>query len=231
MNSYIIKKITSTGLFILLFLLTWPVASYAQQDSLGKYSKIMFGVSANAYKGDLGKPYHQWAAAYHISFLPNDQKRLHGGIHASLGAVVGQEVPANTFDPENIVATNYFFRSDFLSMHYALQYNLVLSKSLTVYLSQGLGFMRFVPKDEYGRKLQDALSTRAANETYTNIAAILPTQAGIAYYFSNQFGFGFKAGWLNTTTDYIDNISFLGRERGSDNIIQYQVIFHVPANF
>lgn len=224
-----IKKITNAGLFILLLAL--PVMSYAQQDSLNKHSKIIFGVSANAYKGDLGKAYHQWTAAYHISFLPNYQKWLHGGLHASWGSVAGQEVPTNTFDAENAVATNEFFSTNFLSIHYALQYNLILSKSFMVYLSQGLGFMRFMPQDEFGNKLQDALSTRAANETYTNIAAILPTQIGVAYYFPNQFGLGLKAGWLNTTTDYIDNISLLGRKKGSDNIIQYHLMFHVPANF
>lgn len=229
MDHRVIKRILSISLLALLGGLS--TALPAQTVKQEKRSGINFGVSATAYKGDLGKPYQAWTPAYHVSFLPNDAKRLHGSIHFSWGSISGQEVPPNIFDAETPVAINFFFRSNFTAIHYALQYNLIRNPSWKVYISQGLGFMRFVPRNEAGIKLQDMPATRAVGESYTSVAAFLPTQLGATYYFSNQFGVGVKAGWLHTTTDYIDNISLLGSRRGNDRVLQYQFMLHVPANF
>lgn len=223
------KKVCKKGLLALFFAL--PLLTSAQQDSLTSNSKIAVGVSRNAYRGDLGDPYDKWTAAFHVSFLFNYQRRLHGGLHTGLGTITGQMIPSNTFDPTNIPAFNEFFRSNFISIHYALQYDIIRTERLIVYLSQGLGLLRFMPKDQFYKNLQDQPGTRASNEAYGNVAAVLPTQLGIDYYFTNRFGIGIKAGWLNTTTDYLDNVSLLGQRQGNDNILQYQFLFYIPARF
>lgn len=216
---------------ILCLLGIFPIAAWAQQDNLVWNAKIAVGASANAYRGDLGDAYDQWAAACHVSFLMNHQNRLHGGLHGSLGTITGEAFSSNTLDLDMTYTPNTFFRTKFLSVHYTLQYDIIRRKFLTVYISQGLGLMRFMPQDQFNQPLQNQQNTRASNETYSNVTAILPTQLGIDYYFPNRFGVGLKAGWLNTTTDYLDNTSQLGSRQGSDNVLQFQFLLLVPASF
>ncbi len=203
---------------------------WAQQDGQVRNAKIAVGVSANAYRGDLGNAYDQWAAACHVSFLMNHQNRLHGGLHGSLGTITGEALSHNTLDLDMTYTPNTFFRTNFVSIHYTLQYDIIRREFLKVYISLGLGLMRFMPHDQFDQPLQDQQHTRASNETYTNVAAMLPTQFGVDYYFPNRFGVGLKAGWLNTTTDYLDNTSQLGARQGNDNVLQWQFLFYIPAS-
>lgn len=198
-------------------------------DRLGT-ARIAVGISANAYRGDLGQPYDKWTAAVQGSLLFSHQRRLHGGIHLGIGNLTGQTTEQQTFNPD-VNTPNRFFKSRFVSVHYALEYDIVQRPNVIVYLSQGLGLIRFSPRDQFNRSLQDDLSTRAANENFGNVAALLPTHLGATYLFPNRFGLGAKVGYYNLLTDYIDNVSQLGSDRGNDNAMQVQFLFIVPASF
>ncbi len=216
--------------WLLLSLLGLVFTANAQTtDTLGN-AKIAIGVSTNAYRGDLGQPYDKWTLAFQGSLLFNHQRRLHGGVHLAYGTLNGQAQGERVFDPE-VNTANRFFKTNFLSVHYGLEYDIIRHKNLVVYLSQGLGFVRFSPKDQFDQNLQDDLSTRAPNETYGNIAVMLPTQLGINYFFPNRFGVGSKVGFSNFLTDYIDNISQLSSDSGNDNVLHVQFLFFVPVAF
>jgi len=214
---------------ILLLVITLSVARGQAVDSVGN-AKIVIGISTNAYRGDLGQPYDKWTLAFQGSLLFNHQRRLHGGIHASYGTLTGQAQGERVYDPDENTP-NRFFKTTFFSVHYALEYDIVRRENIVVYLSQGLGFVRFSPKDQFDRNLQDDLSTRAPNETYGNVAAMLPTQIGATYFFPNRFGIGTKVGFANYLTDYIDNVSQLGDVSGNDNALHVQFLFFIPASF
>ncbi|MEM9674873.1 MAG: hypothetical protein AAF992_19925 [Bacteroidota bacterium] len=205
------------------------VARGQEVDSVGN-AKIAIGISTNAYRGDLGQPYDKWTLAFQGSLLFNHQRRLHGGIHASYGTLTGQAQGERVFDPDEN-NPNRFFKTTIFSVHYALEYDLVRRENIVVYLSQGLGFARFSPNDQFNRNLLDNLSTRAPNETYGNVAAMLPTQVGATYFFPNRFGIGTKVGFANYLTDYIDNVSQLGNVSGNDNAFHVQFLFFIPATF
>ncbi|WKN40604.1 hypothetical protein [Tunicatimonas pelagia] len=205
------------------------VAKAQTTDTLGN-AKIAIGISTNAYRGDLGQAYDKWTLAFQGSLLFNHQRRLHGGVHASYGTLTGQAQGARLFELE-VNTANRFFKTTFFSMHYALEYDLLRRENIIVYLSQGLGFIRFSPENQFGESLQNDLSTRAPNETYGNVAAILPTQLGINYFFANRFGIGSKVGFANYLTDYIDNVSQLGSNSGNDNALHIQFLFLIPAAF
>jgi hypothetical protein len=215
-------------LLFFLMMMCGAMPLQAQQDDTDSRGRFSLGFSRNAYRGDLGDSYGAGRAAFHLSYQFAHQKRLHGGLHLGAGSLSGQEVRIATPGPEDILLANRFFQTSFFSFHYALQYDIFRYRGLLLYASQGIGLMRFVPKDEFGADLQDQLSTRAENESYGNATAILPTQIGIEYIFDNHFGFGLQAGWFNTTTDYLDNISRLGNREGGDNVWQWHFRFHIP---
>ena len=212
-------------LFIFLFI---AMPGYSQQDSLGIEPKLSVGLSYNTYRGDLGEGYQSGGLALQLSYIFGHEKRLHGGIHAAVGSFSGYELRSEPLDFTTEVFPNNYFKANFISVHYSLQYDIFRRANWLVYIRQGLGIMRFVPRDEQGNSLTDALETRADNESYGNATAILPTQAGVDYYLPNRLGLGLKLGWLNTTTDYLDNISLLGRRSGNDNIFQLILQLHLP---
>lgn len=100
-----------------------------------------------------------------------------------------------------------------------------------IYISQGLGLIRYEPKDENNEPLQKKFDTRASNETYNNVSLMLPTQAGINYILKNGYGVGLQAGWLNPQTDYIDNISQWGNRQKNDNTFLVRFAFMVPLTY
>ena len=94
---------------------------------------------------------------------------------------------------------NTFFRSSLISLHYDLRYNFIRKERLKAYVSLGFGLVRFNPKDQEDNSLQDLLDTRADNETYGNITAMLPLQAGAMYFLDNGFGASFQMGLYEYT--------------------------------
>ena len=198
-------------------------------DSLSN-AKIAIGFSTNAYRGDLGQPYDKWTLAFQGSWLFNHQGRLHGGIHLSYGSLTGQARDERAFDSDENTP-NRFFKTTFLTAHYALTYDIIHRENLVFYFSQGLGFVRFTPKNQFNQSLVDNLSTRAPNEMYGRVAAVLPTHVGVNYFFPNRFGVGTKVGFFNFLTDYLDNVSQLGSDSGNDNALQFQFLFFLPVAF
>ncbi|MCZ6900504.1 MAG: hypothetical protein O7F74_09725, partial [Bacteroidetes bacterium] len=46
----------------------------------------------------------------------------------------------------------------------------------------------------------------------------------------NGFGFGLQTGYLNTTTDFLDNISQWGNKKGNDNVLVTKFSFVISLN-
>nr|WKN39388.1 hypothetical protein K4G66_11870 [Tunicatimonas sp. TK19036] len=220
------SKLWLTGVWLIGVI---SIAAGQTVDSVSN-TKVAVGISTNAYRGDLGQPYDKWTMAVHGSLLFNHQRRLHGGIHLSIGSLTGQANNQKVFNPDTNTPNRYF-KSTFFSAHYALAYDIVQRTNFVLYVSQGLGFIRFIPHDQFNRRWQDNFSTRAANETYGNVAAMLPTHIGATYFFPNRFGIGTKVGFYNLLTDYMDNVSQLGSDSGNDNAMQVQFLFFIPATF
>jgi len=187
---------------------------------------IHTGISLNSYKGDLSQ-YDGYSAAFHAGIQFNKKKRLNGGFKLGFGSVTGEN---RNFSVENQAdkAPNKFFKTTFFYLNYDLHVNLIKKDRYVVYLSQGFGFIRFTPKNQFDENLVDQPETRADNETYRNSAVMLPTKVGAMYFLPNYFGIGVEAGFMGTATDYLDNISEFGSEEGNDNILAYRFSFYIP---
>ncbi|MDQ3536201.1 MAG: hypothetical protein M3421_11305 [Bacteroidota bacterium] len=193
---------------------------------------LQLGPTANAYKGDLQDSYENWGSSFHLGLKLNKKKRLNGAFLLSMGSVTGQSLNPNFSISENTsIEPNRFFRSTIITGQYDLQVNLIKNARWIVFLSQGIGLIRYNPKDDQGNRLLEMSNTRASNEDYSNISIMFPTQAGVIYTLQNNFGFGLQAGYLNLLTDYLDNISEIGNKPGNDNIFILRLSLMVPIAY
>ena len=194
-----------------------------------KKSEIYFGVAPTAYKGDLHESYQNWSMVFFAGLKFNRNHKLNGNFTLSIGSVSGQN-PNYSFDDGSLPspAPNHFFTSKVVGLNYELHYNFIHKEKIKVFVSQGVGVLRFNPKDEFDEPLIDQLSTRSTNETYGNISMMLPTQLGVLYTLPNDYSIGLQVGFQNTTSDYLDNISNWGLKKGSDNIFTYRFEIHIP---
>ncbi len=213
-------------LFYILFSAICTVSAQAQLEE--KKPELALGISTNAYRGDLGSGYNKWTSAFQISYYFKHQRRFHGGIHAGMGTVTGQNVERSFAGLSPVPTPNRFFSTNFVTVNYGLQFDILSFKHWDFYVSQGFGIIRYNPKDQFDETLQDNFQTRAPNEGYSNVSVILPSYLGITYHFSNGFGFGVQGGFTNTMTDYLDNISQLGKKQGNDNIVSARFYFYAP---
>lgn len=206
--------------FILLFLSATGGHVFSQAPS--KFAHA--GTSMISYKGDLSG-YDKYTIAFHAGIQFNKKKRLNGAFNLGFGNISGEN--RNFTGPNPDKEPNRFFKTNFIFLNYDLHINLIKKCNYSIYLSQGIGFIRFTPTDQFGNDLQEQLITRADDENYRNASFMLPTKVGGMYLLPNYFGIGFEAGFFGTMTDYLDNISQLG-ESGNDNILSYRFNFYVP---
>lgn len=205
----------------------------AQSSEAKKVSRFLeIGVSANAYRGDLGITSPKWSSAFQAGLKLNFKKRLNSHFNLAIGSITGQNPEYRFEATDGTPATpNLFFKTSFIAANYDLQLHLLKYKGIMMYVSQGIGLIRYVPKDAENRSLGDNFDSRVANETYGNVSLLLPTQAGVNYVFRNGYGVGLQAGWLNPQTDYLDNISQWGNRKKKDNVLMVRFAFMVPLTF
>jgi hypothetical protein len=226
---------------LLLFILTFTAFGASAQFKGFKPKKkekelpeainlAYIGISSNGYAGDLNV-YDKWASALHMGFKLNHRTHLNGNVNFSIGNITGQDPYFVNGNPEftgKDYSPSKYFNTSVITANYDLHLNIIKKQNLIVYLSQGIGIIRFNPKDEFGNPLQKQPQTRVPGEVYGNTAIMLPTNLGFIYFFPNRFGAGIQAGFLNTQTDYLDNISLLGPNDRNDNVLQVRFSFYAP---
>ena len=188
---------------------------------------ITGGISTQAYKGDVKDSYAKWTPGLHAGVQFNRNKRLNGAIMAQAGYVIAQNPALKSSAPANASPVRYV-RTSLISGHYELQYSFIRKESWKVFLSQGIGLLRYVPRDRDGQNLNDIANTRAANETFSGISLLLPTSVGVHYVLPNRWFLGLQGCYLHSTTDYLDNLGEWGQKKGSDNVLQYRFVVGVP---
>lgn len=204
--------------------ITKPVIPAPQQVS--KFLEL--GVSPLSYKGDLSQGYEKWTSAFNLGLKRNNKKTWNGHFNLMIGTITGQNP---NYDFATTATPNKFFKASLVSVNYDLQYNIIKKDNFILFISQGIGLMRFTTKDEDNNDLADKFSTRAKNETFNNISFIFPHHIGVIYLFKNNYGAGFQLGRLTPGTDYLDNISQLSSYKKPDNIFAFRFSFYAPLTY
>jgi len=206
----------------LVFILLFVFNLGQSQEKKDKWLRV--GLSGAASITDLSK-YESFGAVGMVGLQFNKKKRLNGALLLGYGTIEGND-PTFT-SPISNKSPNRFFSTSFLFGNYDLHYNFIKTQKVIVYVSQGIGFIRFTPEDQFGEGLEDQPNTRADDETYRNLSLILPTKLGGMYILPNQFGVGVEVGFFGTMTDYLDNISEFG-DSGNDNIFALSLNLYIP---
>jgi hypothetical protein len=222
-----------TTFFALALLLTLPQLTLAQDSLRSKNQKeLLTGLGGGFYQGDLETGIQNGQLLLSLGIKLNKNKRLNSNLMLSFGWLKGNQLDYSFEDGSNIPTTpNESFKTDYFSLNYELHFNIIHRDKFQLYLSQGLGIMRFVPKDENGNSLIDQPVSRPLGEDYRNLTIMLPTQLGFCYYLPNDFGIGLQTGYFNTMTDYLDNLSAWGKREGNDNVLFYRLNLNIPINF
>ncbi|HAI76556.1 MAG TPA: hypothetical protein DCM08_09945 [Microscillaceae bacterium] len=191
------------------------------------------GISANTYQGDLSAYGNQWASSFQTSLTFRKKRRINSRLALGAGFMTGESGNFDLFIAPTTSTTttpqaNTYFRTSLIHLHYELIINLWKTRRFFVYLSQGIGLIRFEPRDQNGGNLQAQRATRARGEEYGNTSVCFPTGLGIGYLLRNGYGIGIQSVWMNPLTDYLDNISRLGRTAGNDNVWTTKVMIFIP---
>jgi hypothetical protein len=215
---------------VFFFIFCFSLLSFSSMAQNSMPQRFLeFGFNTNSYKGDLSHSYSQWANGINIGILNNKKKRFNGHFGLFIGKAVAQNPNYFYDDGSNPQPTPNNFASIFMiALDYDLHLNLYKKKNLIVYIYQGIGALRFASYDADHQLLSNQLNTRAQNESYTNTTFVLPNGIGVLYVTKPGFGFGFQAGWLNSTTHYLDNISQWGDRKKNDNVLTYRLNFYIP---
>ena len=217
-------------IFRIFFSLIIGCCIFNQSFAQAPFSRFLeVGTSANSYRGDLASAFNTWNAGVQLGLKLNFKKRFNGHVGLSYGTVSGSNANYYFQTPDTTQANpNIYFKTKYFSLNYDLQFNLYKNKNWIIYFSQGIGFMRFTPKDESNQSFVNQLGTRATGETFNQVVAIFPTHLGFYYILNNGYGFNFQTGFLNSQTDYIDNISTWGNRSKKDNILYCKFAFVIP---
>jgi hypothetical protein len=215
----------------LLFLFVFVLLGSVQARDTTKVRKkfLVFGLSANSYKGSLQSGYARWTPSYQLGLRFEKNKNVNGMISLCFGSVVGEDrlyqIPAKA-DP-SVTPVNRF-RTNFFGLGYEGQLILFRYHGLKVYASLGLGLFRFSVKDWDGNSLFEKDRTREKNESYSEVTIFRPTKIGFQYRFKNEMSLGMQGGWLNPSTAYLDNMNKLSNNKTRDNIAVFHFQFFYP---
>lgn len=201
----------------------------ARNDTSSLYpsSLLLLGISPVAYKGDLVSHYDKFGIAFNVGIRFNKKKRTNGELEVIAGFTTAQNSDYS-FNGDKDATPSEFAITNFAGASYNLNFNLISKENFKLYLSQGLGLMRFSPRDENYDRLNSQLSTRAVGEDFSNITTYFPTRLGFLYLLPGGYGAGFQMSWLNPSTDYLDNISQWGNIEKSDKLLSYRFAIFVP---
>ena len=189
---------------------------------------VSFGPATTSYRGDLNNNYSKLSGGFNLQIIPNRDKLIQTSLEINIGNVVGQN---SSFISENEPTRepNTFFQTNFASFSLNIRAYLYRKNNFKFFISQGIGGIRYVPKNELEEKLVSKANTRSNSEkSYGNLTIMLPRTAGISYLFKNDYGLSLDISQLNPLTDYIDNISALGNSKKKDKILMYRLGIIIP---
>jgi len=224
-----IKKIS----FIVFIIST--ITGVSQADSTAKKLDryIAFGPSTASYKGDLNENYSKIGGGLSIMIIPERDKLLQSTIELNFGRVSGQN--SSYYSEKHPQSEpNTFFETNFASFSYNVRLYFYRKKNWKIYVGQGIGGIRFTPKNENGEKLDTINASRYENpetgniESYNNLALILPRTLGASYKFKNDYRVSLDINQQAPRTDYIDNIGTLGVSKKKDKILLIRFSVMIP---
>jgi len=193
----------------------------------------MLGVSVlgQTFLGDLtprDEAFTRWYPGLQFTLGFDSRRVLSPTLNFSLADFVAQD---RTLGPVDGRQPNRLARTQYFSTDIRLAFRLLKNRRVQPYAAAGIGFLVFNVRDETGRALLNAASTRAQGESYSNVAAYLPLAVGVQWRISQVISTAFEVAWVQSFSDYLDNVNRLGNRSGPDALFQTRLAlqFTLPA--
>lgn len=194
------------------------------QSSRNLYLGI--GLSGHSYVGDLTEPnlkLQRFQPGGHISLLFANSRRLRPQINIGLGSIIEQLDEGNLEISSIDVSPNTFVETSIFHTEFQLNVHVLKQGFFQPYFAGGAGIVFYQPKDEHGNALGDNPFTREEGEIYSTAGFYLPLTAGFILKLGSKLSLSASYTFRPTTTDYLDNISFLGKRAGNDRLHSFQI--------
>ncbi len=201
-----------------------PIDTLSNTSSTGRY--ISIGPSLSSYKGDLSN-YEKFTSGFEVSLIQNKGKKIQSIFNFAAGMVVAQ-TSNDVYSGFNYTPL-YFVQTRYMAVNYSLNYYIVNTQHFKSYLGVGFGVFQFKPFDQYKNEIHSISNqTRLDTEEYELTKTMFPVQAGFIYTLKNDIGAQFNFKWMNTGTDYLDNMSRLANPNDNDNILLINIGLVIP---
>ena len=202
---------------IVFLLASFSVFCQTDTSKTQKTKSLKISTLAIASKGDVASTYNKWNIGSQWTLMLNQQRRFSGSFSLFFGSTSQQkrnyEISNSTITPTNYV------KCKLSGLYYDLQLRLINKQKVSLSIAQGIGLLRFIPLDEYGNKLIDQYESREEFESYETVSTIFPRRIILQYKFLPFLSASYSLSSLSPSTDYIDNVSNLGTQKGNDKVI------------
>lgn len=196
---------------------------YAQYEVTLKDTLVIhpFKVGLSAlganYHGDLNKTWEKFNIGFNFNLQFEKRKKIMPQINLTSSSITGQNPDYNPKKDKY----NSFVRTNITALDIRFLYRFTPKKQGSLYTGIGAGLLFFNPKDMNGNALIEDKTSRAENETYSNVTFILPVAVGYRRYINPYTSIYMEFVSLNPQTKYIDNINQLGSYKKNDHIFAF----------
>jgi opacity protein-like surface antigen len=188
--------------------------------------RVGLGLLGATYVGDLntnGEALHRFYPGMGFSLQFVSPRRISPQLNTGFGKFVAQDrnlASTGSVEPNTFVQTPFFY------VDFRLKARFLRERTVSPYLSAGIGLLGYTPKDEDEKSLLDNSSTREDGETYGSITAGFPLSVGTELRMSPFVALGLEYTYRLTGSDYLDNIGLVGPRAGKDKLQNLMLSFY-----
>lgn len=193
------------------------------REKKGKPIQIGLGMQAINYVGDFTDQKFDRFRAYpgaNISVQTVSNKRLHLQFNVGAGSFADQiDKETTLLQPSSAdVAPNAFVYTNIIYGDVRFKYLIFPTSRIKPFVSVGAGGLFFSPQDAKSRNLSEPENgTRPEGEEYSIFTFQMPASAGVEIKATPGLSFGLAYNYHFAASDYLDNISSLGKRKGGDH--------------
>lgn len=191
--------------------------------------QVGVGLMGIRYSGDLTFGENEFSRYYpggSIAAQFAGKGWLHPGVQVSFGSFTEQADRGNVEFPRGIEPT-LFVQTSFFAADFRFQVDLLRRRRFHPFLAAGAGIFFFTPRDAEGNFLGENIFTRPDGESYNTNVFSFPLSAGVMAKLNPVLSLSADYSWRPTTSDYLDNIGSLGRQKGKDRLHGARVCIHI----
>ena len=205
--------------FLVLFLIGLSGAVLGQLNPNNyKYTSFGLALQGTYFYGDVSGGLRTIRPGLEFSVMRKKSPRVTLGLAAGWLQLMGSDYLNNSLTnpvQHNAHIRNLHFKSNVLSLHSFMQYDIIPSYRdyvkrpiYNVFIKAGLGAFYFEPKakDSTGNWV-NLRPLKTEGKSYVNYSVMIPLSVGVRYKVGYHLDFEAELSYVYTFTDYLDDVS------------------------